>query len=281
MKICILSVSTTALNALASVIKQQAWVCGSLELCCFFAGNDSLTGKALTESLDTAKASDLVILDLMGVDDQVQRAIGEELQGFAGPVIVTNSDKASVRGLTRLGKFSLAGMSEMGAMKGKRPTAMEKPEEPMGTGGDLRKKKPSGMGKMGSEGANSWQDQMRKARRMMAMAEKAGTVLPVGPLRDMRNYFWAAKYWRYADEYNMYNLLCLLAREYGNVSEAPTYKPPREVEDATIFDPREAKSFKSYSAWVKNHEVDTSLPMTVVFYNSGRYPVDTHSAVGA
>lgn len=249
MKICILSVSTTALNILAFVIKQHAWIRGSLELCCFYAGNDSLTGKALTESLDTAKASDLVILDLMGVHHQVQQAIGEELQGFTGPVIVTNSDKTSVRRLTRLGKFSLAGMSKTG--------------------------------NKGSQRTDSWQGQMKNARQIMAMAEKAGTALPVGPLRDMRNYFWAAKYWRYADEHNMYNLLCLLANEYGNVSGIPAYKPPREVEDATILDPRETKSFRSYGAWVRNREVDTSLPMTVVLYNSGRYPVDTHGAVRA
>lgn len=179
MKTTIISVSTTALNAIASVLKRHSWVKDAIELHCHYAGNDSLAGDLLTECLEIARCSDLILLDLMGVNEIEQLVISESLNDFSGSVIVTNSDKTTVRGLTRLGAFSLASMSKQSAK------------------------------------SQPWEEKMKKARTMMAMAEKAGTVLPVGILRDIRNYFWAVKYWRFADEYNMLNLLSLLAKEYG------------------------------------------------------------------
>lgn len=244
MKICIISVSTTALNALESIRKRHAWIRDAIELVCRYAGNDSLNGPALAESLDAALRADLLILDLMGVDDQVQNEIGAKLVAFNGQVIVTNSDKATVRGLSRLGKFTLSAMQK------------------------------------GRDNKEPWQEKMAKARKMMTMAENVSASMPVGMLRDMRNYFWITKYWRYADEYNMFNLLCLLGREYGHVKNTPPYKPPREAEDAVIHDPRCDESFKRYTAWEKSHPPDTSKPLVVLLYNSGRYPVDTHPAIG-
>ncbi len=241
MKLFLLSVSTTALNALALVRKRYSWIDEKLTISCVYAGDDSIDGESLHAALDQARTADFVLLDLMGVGDDAQQTIRTALSAFPGWVAVTNSDKAGVRELTRLGKFTMAGME--------------------------RKKK-------------TRESSLETARKMMRAAEKAGSAFPIGKLRDMRNYSWITKYWRYADETNIHSLLCLIAGEYGAVSGIPGYKPPRELEDAVIFDPRTATAYRNYDEWAEACSASNDGPNVAVLYNTGRYPVDTHPAVG-
>lgn len=244
MIVCIISVSTTALNAIEVLRKKYPWIHQSMSLSLWYAGNDTFTSEKVLKSIESALMSDFVLLDLMGVSESAQNALGEALSKFCGNVVVTNSDRQSVRGCTKLGSF---GLKKMGNKKGDE---------------------------------QSWEERMKKARSMMRMAEKASSALPVGKLKDVRNYFWITKYWRYANETNIKNLLALLASEYGKIKEVPSYRPPHVVEDLVIYDPRIEQSFQSYSDWQSSSSYRNNTTITAILFNSGRYPVDTHEAVG-
>lgn len=184
---------------------------------------------------------DLILLDLMGAPQEFCRAIEGRLQNHPGQTAVLNSSLPGLRSLTRLGRFSLKAM-------GRRAEKDHPPD-------------------------------MARMQAMAARAEKLGRRLPLGPLRDMRNYFWLVKYWLFANPENITNLLRLLYRDYLGRKDRPKPAPPRTLDELTLYHPGLGRAYASWAEYLADHPLKPGLPVVgLLFYNSN-YPVDAHPAV--
>ena len=73
-----------------------------------------------------------------------------------------------------------------------------------------------------------------KMFKMLNVAEKVTSALPVGVLRDWRNFIWLTKYWTYWGRRNLENMLKLILSEYFGV-EAHYDEPEREYEHCVLL----------------------------------------------
>ena len=65
--------------------------------------------------------------------------------------------------------------------------------------------------------------------RMISIAERVSKALPVGIMRDFRNFIWLTRYWTYWGRRNLENLLKLILSEYFGI-KAKFEEPRREHE---------------------------------------------------
>ena len=121
---------------------------------------------------------------------------------------------------------------------------------------------------------------MQAMRKMQGMAERLGRVLP-GKMRDMRNYSLCMKYFQNATEENIFQMLVLLAGEYGGISGLPKAAPPWEPPQAALYDPASMTAFSSIAALDKALGHDPALPNVVLFFTPYAYPTDTAQCVDA
>ena len=77
---------------------------------------------------------------------------------------------------------------------------------------------------------------MSRVWKIQEFLRKMGKVIPIGSLRDARNWILITSYWCYGDHENLKNMLLLLLKEYFNLKVS--YKEPMEkVKSGFIYHP--------------------------------------------
>ena len=224
------------------------------EILLHYVGGDHFGPKDWAPIFRDLEGSDMVLLDLMGVSKDFGETLFTRLIGFSGDIVVINTSLKKMRGLTRLGSFTMKSMSgNMGGKTGKK---------------EKRNKK--------EKGAVSAMDKMR---RMIDSMEKIGKALPVGPLRDVRNFIWIGKYWRFPTEKNIQSLINCIGRDYFKISSLPKPEAPEIVQVGVIQHPKEEKSYTDYLSYAEEHRFTPEKPMALLLYSQSQYPVNTHPAV--
>ncbi len=250
MKLCIIAVGASSIIEIEKSCRTWAdgpWA-GRCEVSTHYVGSDFLSEETWPAIFQSLYQSDLVLLDTMGVPDAFGNALAEGIADFKGHVVVVNATSVAVRSLTRLGGFSLNMMRRMDVDKKD----------------DSEKKAP------------------RDPARMMKMVEwmeKVGRAIPVGPLRDMRNFLWISKYWLYGTRINIENMLYLIGREYFGYKDFPKPKPPAVIDDCSIMDPASGRIFKSISHYHESFPPEETKPGLGLFFRSRTYPLDTHPVI--
>lgn len=239
--ITIISVSTVGLNQVQALGHQSPWR-ERLHLRLHYIGRDALRPADWAPILESVQGADMLLLDLMGAPRDLSSALTKRIAGFSGHIVVLNGDSMTTRALTRLGGFSMAGMA-----------------------------KESESGELPSLDA---------IQRMTAMMEKVGSLLPVGKLRDMRNYLWLVKYWQFADPENCEQMLRLLAREYLGFGDLPKPEPPRTLEQVAIFDPTARRIYADLRQYHAAFPPDPHRPTVALLLRNTTYPVDLFPVAG-
>ena len=211
-----------------------------LQLKLFYAAKP-LEREAAGQIRQAVAAADFLLLDLMGASRDYEELVLEAAAVCNGQIAPLGGDNDDIRALLRLGGFS---------------------------GRDMQQ---------GKNGAPVSPDSLQK---MMSMAEKLGTLLPVGKLKDMKNYVQLIKYWKNAGEENCRSLLCLIGRDYGGLS-LPKPQPPLALEDTGILDPGTARYYTSVAGYRRDAGFDAAKPTIAVLFYGHSYPVRTKGCVAA
>ncbi len=242
MKITIITVSTSVLKTLVKVSSDlDREYPGILDLRLVYAARQMSDNKR-NRMQQLILDSDTVMIDLMGTPEAIVKDIYAALEKTPADIVPYGGGG---RDYLRLGDLTAESM-QMG---------MKKPAE---------KKKPS----------------MQAMKKMSAMAEKMGKVMP-GKMKDLGNYSQLTKYFTIADEYNIRNMLILLLREYGHVADLPKPKQAREIPEIGICDPKTKEYFRSYNDYQKAAGRNPELPTVAVLYYGHTYPNDTSACVAA
>ena len=128
-----------------------------------------------------------------------------------------------------------------------------------------------------SPNAEGKKPSMEKMKSMGKMANMFGKVMP-GKMRDMKNYSDICKYFHVADYDNVYNMLCLILKEYGKIEGLPDIKPPREVSAYALTNPQNKKAYQNRDEFIKDFPYDESKPIIVFLYYAHIYPTDYSEA---
>jgi cobaltochelatase CobN len=247
-RICIIAVGASGLTQVRKLARE--WERGPwgrrFQFSLHYIGGDDLDPRDWPNVLDAVEGQDIVFLDTMGAPKDFSDALYDRMTRFSGHIVALNADRMNIRALTRLGSFSMGMMSKMGQRK--RP------------GGD----QPTSPAKM---------------IRMARMMERVGRALPIGPLRDMRNYFWLVKYWQLANARNIENMLYLVGRDYLGYKDLPAAQPPVTIDGLLLMAPSPSEGvYETLDDLWRVHPRDASKPTIGLLYNSNTYPVDTHPA---
>ena len=249
-RICFIAVGSAGLNQVRKLIRkwQQGPWRDRLQVSLHYVGDDYLDPRDWSAALDAIEGNDIVFLDTMGAPKDFSDALYDRMVRFTGHVVVLNTDRMNIRSLTRLGHFSMGMMSRMG--KGRRAQG-DKPSSPRGM------------------------------VRMVRMMERIGQALPVGPLRDMRNFFWLVNCWQLTTERNVENMLYLVGREYLGYKDFPRAQPPITIDGLLLMEPNSMAVYDTVDDLWHAHPRDASKPTIGLLYNSSTYPVTTHPATAS
>jgi len=240
MKLCIVAVGASPIIEINSICGlKESGLSARLEgVKTHYVGSDTLSEAEWPGIFKSMYDSDFIILDTMGVPADFDEALTSGLAGYKGHVAVVNATSVAVRSMTRMGGFSLSMMKRMGKK---------------GRAGD-----PARM------------------LRIVERLERLGRALPVGPLRDMRNFFWISKYWLCGSRHNLTNMLYLIGREYFGCRDLPRPGPPVSIEDCSILDPASGRIFTSREAFYEAYPPDPAKPGLGLLFRAKPYPLNTH-----
>lgn len=188
---------------------------------------------------EAARSSRVILVDIRGQTEFTDR-LRELVAGSAATVVVLVGGSRDILSLTRMGSFS---------------------------GADLPRRE----GRFDIEA-------YLKARKFMELAKKLGSALPVGKLKQMRNWVVACEYYAEGGKENLKNLFLFLLRKYCGAKVE--VRPPQKMPDWGIWWPpdhyfTDLKVFKSFVGW------DGSLPAVGIFFYGGMHFADCVPVVEA
>ncbi len=201
-----------------------------------FVGEQRSHGEKLDRIQRDMEDSHMVLLDLMGAPAPVVERCEKAAEGFTGDLVLMGTGSDYLRKKTKLGRFSMASLGKM----------------------------------MDSEGEKKGRKKARSLdmEKMIDRMETLGKMVPLGPLKDMRNWIRIGKYWRFAGPENIRNLLFLICRSYGGIKSLPAPADPVEYSRYVLFDPGALRGFdtleelKAGWGWDENRKT-----VGVLFYN--------------
>ncbi len=244
MNICIIAVGASSIIEAQNICR--SWDAGTrpgrCRLQAHYVGSDSFSENDWPAVFRSLYESDFALIDTMGVPQDFSEALAEGVSGYQGHIVVANATTVAVRSLTRLGGFSLRMMRRMDKGKGGAPDTA-------------------------------------RMMKMIEMMERLGRTLPIGPLRDMRNFLWISRYWLYGTRCNIENMLYLIGREYFNCSDFPKPEPPALIDDGSIMDPVSGRVFSTLAAYRQAFPPAGDKPALGLFFRSRTYPLDTHPVI--
>jgi cobaltochelatase CobN len=247
MKVCIVAVGASSIIETRNVLRSWEggpWA-GKCDICTHYVGSDFISESQWPRIFKDIYESRFLLLDTMGVPNAFGDALAEGLAGYKGHIAVVNATTVALRALTRLGGFSLGMIRRMESGSGKETGPPD-------------------------------------AARMMKMTgwmEKLGRTLPVGPLRDMRNFLWIGKYWLSGTRQNIESMLHLIGREYFDCKDFPKPVPPAVIEDCTVMDPASGRMFSTLQDYHGAFPPDKVKPSLALLFRARAYPLDTHPVV--
>ncbi len=108
---------------------------------------------------------------------------------------------------------------------------------------------------------------MSKAWRMMELAKKARSLLPLGPLKHLGNWAKCVDYWALHGKRNLKNMILLVLREYFGY-KVEVEEPKLEVVPGLVWDPFDGscKRLEEYVA-----KLDLSKPTVAILLYSGMH----------
>jgi cobaltochelatase CobN len=243
MKIVVLAVSNAGLADLAQVSREvTAAFPGCLQVQLFYAAKHMAKGEADRISEAIGQA-DFILLDLMGAAREYEAIVLQACQNSTCQIVPIGGDNQEIRSSLKLGSFTGKDMKA-----GMEPSARVSPDSML---------------------------------RMMDMAEKLGKMLPVGKLKDIKNYVQIIKYWKNADEGNIRNLLYLIGRDYGGFHYLPKPQEPVIVQDTGIFEPTRGIYFSSVHEYRRTMGYDPQKPTIAILFYGHNYPNRTRGCVAA
>jgi cobaltochelatase CobN len=245
-KICFVAVGSSGLNRVQEILgkwEESNWR-KVIEVDLFYVGQDQLDPEIRARIMNSLSGSDFAFLDTMGVPKDFNDALMEQIPALEGEVAVVNSDRMSLRFQTKLGRFSMAGMGRDGIM-----------------------------------GNGSKAPDMGKMAKMIQMMETVGKALPVGRLRDLRNYLWLSKYWRFSTPENIENMLFLIGREYFGLRDLPKPSPPQIRDRLCVLDPGSGESFENLDQLWNRTGFNPQRGTVALLYSISNYPVDAYPVV--
>ena len=166
-------------------------------------------------------SSDIILVDIRG-DIRVARELPRMLKGKEKTVVVLIGGSLHIFALTKMGKF--------------RGEAIFKPEKD----------------------AEFSVHTYIKAKRFSELTKKLGKFIPLGMLKDMRNWVLAQEYYAEGDPENLKNLILILLKNYAGVKEIKTLPPPKYQPAFGLYAPEEAiyedlKDYKRKIQYSDNH----------------------------
>lgn len=132
--------------------------------------------------------ADIVLMDIMS-QQKCAKMVEDVLATTRNTVITLFSASSSIWKLTRLGSFDMRNF-----------------------GGVVEYDLDS----------TSVESEVKKGVKIRGIIERLGSVLPIGMLRDGRNWATAIRYWEYGGKDNLKNLLLFVTKNYG---KCKTLKP--------------------------------------------------------
>lgn len=206
--------------------------------------NDMLQAEDIRSSLAEA---DVAVVDAMGASAMLNEIIFKGLQSCSGTRIVIGNVH---RELNRLGSFSMDSMKMMG------------------------KKKEDAPKKEGKSAVKT----MRMIRRMAMLA---GSVIPTGMTRDMKNLFTLIDYWQQATEQDIASFMHLILRSYFGQKQLPKEKAPTIRYGIYLKDPESMQCWDSVSGYAKSHRLVPGRETVALLFYGHVYPNDFYPVVAA
>jgi len=159
-----------------------------------FHVHEAITTREKTQVFEeTLRNSAMVFLDIRG-GGRIAEVAGAALADGSQPVLLLVGGSPELMRLVRLGSFS-----------------MEKAAERM---------------EKASAGKPAQPFNIHTINGRMKMIERAGSLLPIGPLKHMKNWTRAMNYWKYGGAENVKNLIAFMATNYDGL-RLP--KPPLPI----------------------------------------------------
>ncbi len=119
---------------------------------------------------------------------------------------------------------------------------------------------------------------MEAMKKMKNMAETMGKMMPE-KMHDMQNYLLMIKYFKIANNNNIYNMLLLILREYSDYKNIKKPEPPYEVDKIALYEPKHMKQYVEYETYAKAVHFDESRPTIAVIFSANTYPTDTSQCI--
>lgn len=242
LKIVVVAVSTSAIAELTRYYEEFQKVYGKnlLELKIYYVANAKVYRKE--EKAHIARdiqGADVAVIDLMGSSAPMVEAVNAALDSCKGQRIVIGN---ICREKIRLGSF------DMGSKKREKKT-------------------------------KETRDVVSMMNRMRRMAVAAGTVLPFGITKDMKNMFLLIDYWQQATGEDIASFMNLLLREYFGMNKLPKETPCTMQKGISVKDPQSNRYYDSVKKYSLEKSFDPGKPVVAILFYGHNYPNDVTAVI--
>jgi len=182
-------------------------------------------------------SSDIILVDIRG-DTRIGRELPRMLENKDKTVVVLVAGSQHIFALTKMGKFS-----------------GEKIFKP---------------GKEKEFNVHTYV----KAKKFSELTKKLGKFIPIGMLKDMRNWVLSQEYYAEGDAENLRNLILFLLKNYAEVKEIKKIPPPKPQPPYGLYIPKLGicEDLKEYKRKI---EYDVAKPTVGVLLYGGMHFADT------
>ncbi|RLG82131.1 MAG: magnesium chelatase subunit H, partial [Thermoprotei archaeon] len=187
--------------------------------------------------INDLKMGDIILLDIRGGDNVFKYIVQGVKDSRAKAIIVLVGGSSDLIKLTRLGKFTMRSFEDSRFRKFFRSEALD-------------------------YGA---------IIRIRNMFEKIGKYLPIGVLRDARNYVLVLKYYENMTFKNMVNMFMLLLKEYIDPSIDYNVEEPDTMPSMGILDFHTQSIYNSLRDYIDNYVYRDRRLIGILFYGGHHY----------
>jgi cobaltochelatase CobN len=117
-----------------------------------------------------------------------------------------------------------------------------------------------------------------KAKKFSELTKKAGTLLPFGALKHLRNWIIAQQYYQEGDAENLKHLLLFLLKEYGTIKQIKKVPPPKPAPAFGLYVP-DTGCYSELDEYKQNIRFDETKPTIGILFYSGMHFNDTRPVV--